>query len=101
MDRFPILFYDIYFIIVNYPGGIPELVKIFRPVKFNKLAKEGLGKIKAKFKNINSIGPKWIITSQDSGDEEKKNIIRRDAYERISQGSGGIGGYLILQKNWD
>jgi len=32
---------------------------------------------------------------------KKKNIIRRDAYERISQGSGGIGGYLILQKNWD
>ena len=76
--------YDIYFTILNYPGGIPELVKIFRPVKYNKLVKEGLGKIKAKFKNINSIGPEWIITFQDSGDEEEKNIIRRDAYERIN-----------------
>jgi len=76
--------YDIYFTIVNYPGGIPELVKIFRPVKSNKLVKEGLGKIKAKFKDINSIGPEWIITFQDSSDEEEKNIIRRDAYERIN-----------------
>jgi hypothetical protein len=76
--------YDIYFTILNYPGGIPDLVKIFEPVKSNKLVKEGLGKIKAKFKDVNSIGPKWIVTFQDSSDEEEKEMIRRDAYERIN-----------------
>ena len=31
------------------------------------------------------------------------NIIKagNKTSERGSQGSGGIGGYLILQKNWD
>ena len=65
-------------------GGIPDLVEIFKPFKSNTLVKEGLGKIKAKFKDIKSIGPEWIITFQDSGDEEEKDIIRRDAYERVT-----------------
>lgn len=67
--------YDIYFTILNYPGGIQELVKIFNPVRSDKLVKEGLGKIKAKFKDLNSIGPKWIITFQDSNNEEENEII--------------------------
>ncbi len=75
--------YDIYFTILNYPGGIQELVKIFKPVRTDKLVKEGLGKIKAKFKDVNSIGPAWITIFQDTGDVEEKELIKRDAYERI------------------
>jgi hypothetical protein len=76
--------YDIYFTILNYPGGIQELVKIFKPVRSDKLVKEGLGKIKAKFKDVNAIGPAWISTFQDTGDVEEKELIKRDAYERIN-----------------
>jgi len=76
--------YDIYFTILNYPGGIQELVKIFKPVRSHKLVKEGLGKIKAKFKDVNSIGPAWITIFQDTGDDEEKELIKRDAYERIN-----------------
>jgi dissimilatory sulfite reductase (desulfoviridin) alpha/beta subunit len=59
-------------------------VKIFKPVRSDKLVKEGLGKIKAKFKDVNSIGPAWITTFQDTVDVEEKELIKRDAYERIN-----------------
>lgn len=76
--------YDIYFTILNYPGGIQELVKIFKPAKSNTLVKEGLGKIKAKFKDVNSIDPTWVTTFQDTDDAEDKELIKRDAYERVN-----------------
>jgi len=76
--------YDIYFTILHYPGGINELVKIFQPFKSNKLMREGLGKIKAKFKNIDALGPVWLINFEDIDDEEEKERVKRDAYERVN-----------------
>jgi len=60
------------------------LVRIFQPYKSNKLVREGLGKIKAKFKDINAPGPVWLINFEDIDDEEEKNRVKRDAYERIN-----------------
>ena len=76
--------YDIYFIILHYPDYINELVKIFQPFKSNKLVREGLGKIKAKFKDIDAPGPVWLINFEDIDDEEEKERVRRDAYERVN-----------------
>ena len=45
---------------------------------------KGLGKIKAKFKDINAPGPVWLINFEDIDDEEEKNRVKRDAYERIN-----------------
>lgn len=76
--------YDIYFTILHYPGGINELVKIFQPSKSNKLVREGLAKIKAKFKDINAPGPVWLTNFEDIDDEEEKERVKRDAYERVN-----------------
>jgi len=76
--------YDIYFTILHYPGGINELVKIFQSFKSNKPVREGLGKIKAKFKDINAPGPVWLINFEEIDDEEEKERVKRDAYERIN-----------------
>lgn len=76
--------YDIYFTILHYPGGINELVKIFQSSKTDKLVREGLGKIKAKFKDINAPGPAWLINFEDIDDEEEKERVKRDAYERVN-----------------
>jgi len=76
--------YDIYFTILHYPGGINELVKTFQSFKYNKLVREGLGKIKAKFKNIDAPGPVWVINFEDIDDEEEKERVKRDVYERIN-----------------
>ena len=76
--------YDIYFTILHYPGGINELVKIFQSFKSNKLVREGLDKIKAKFKDIDAPGPVWLINFEDIDDEEERERVKRDAYEYAS-----------------
>ena len=76
--------YDIYFTIFNYPGGIHAIAEIFRPVSNNKLVKEGLGKILAKFNNINSTGPTWLINFLGIENESEKERIRRDCFERVT-----------------
>jgi len=46
--------------------------------------REGLGKIKAKFKDIDAPGPVWFINFEDIDDEEEKERVKRDAYERVN-----------------
>lgn len=72
--------YDIYFTILHYNGGVNKLIKLFKPVNSNKLVKEGLGKIKAKFDNINAIGPVGVVKFMEIPNEEEANRIKRDAY---------------------
>ena len=60
------------------------MAKIFQPFKSNKLVREGLGKIKAKFKDIDAPGPVWLINFEDIDDEEEKERVKRDTYERVN-----------------
>ncbi|NLJ48778.1 MAG: hypothetical protein GX428_04210 [Candidatus Atribacteria bacterium] len=76
--------YDIYFTISNYPGGIQTLVNMFKPVKSNRLVTEGLGKIKSKFIDIESPGPIWVVNFEEITDEEEKEIVKRDVFERVN-----------------
>jgi len=45
---------------------------------------EGLGKIKAKFKNINSPGPVWITKFENIHSSDEIDRLKRDAFERIN-----------------
>jgi len=83
--------YDIYFTILHYPGGISELIIAFEPFKSNKLVIEGLGKIKAKFNDINATGPVWIVNFEGVDEEEEKERVKRDAYERVNAFLEGLG----------
>jgi len=76
--------YDIYFTVLYYPGGTSELVKVFEPFKFNKLVREGLGKIRGKFRDVNAPGPVWVTNFMEIDDEEEKERIKRDAFERVN-----------------
>lgn len=76
--------YDIYFIVRNFPGGIDKLADQFEPVLSNRLVQEGLGKIRSKFEKINSIRPKWIVNFEGIDDEEAKEMMQRDAFERVN-----------------
>jgi hypothetical protein len=44
----------------------------------------GLGKIKAKFKSINSPGPVWITKFENIETSEEIDRVKRDAFERIN-----------------
>ena len=76
--------YDIYFVIKNYPDGLGALVEEFRPHIDNKLIREGLGKIKAKFESLDMIGPKWIVNFEEMEDDEEKDMLQRDSFERVN-----------------
>ena len=76
--------YDIYFTILHFPGGIESLVEIFKPVTDNNLVKEGLGKILAKFNGINSIGPTWLVKFLDIEDNDERERVKRDCFERVA-----------------
>ncbi len=76
--------YDIYFTTLHYPGGIEALVKVFAPFESNKLIHEGLGKIRAKFDDIDAPGPVWVANFLEIDDEEEKEMIKRDVFERVN-----------------
>ncbi len=76
--------YDIYFTILHFPGGIESLVEIFKPVTDNNLVKEGLGKILVKFNGINSIGPTWLVKFLDIEDNDERERVKRDSFERVA-----------------
>jgi hypothetical protein len=76
--------YDIYFAILYYPGGIQKLVNVFDPFKSNKLIREGLGKIRAKFRDVESPGPVWVANFEEIDDEEEKERVKRDVFERVN-----------------
>jgi len=76
--------YDIYFTILYYPGGLRELVKVFGPFKYNKLVREGLGKIKEKFRDVDAPGPVWVVNFEEIDDEEEKERVKRDVFERVN-----------------
>jgi len=76
--------YDIYFTILHYPRGLQGLIKVFEPFKSNKLVREGLSKIRAKFRDVNAPGPVWVVSFEEIDDEEEKERIKRDVFERVN-----------------
>ncbi|HDT12449.1 MAG TPA: hypothetical protein ENO01_02205 [Candidatus Marinimicrobia bacterium] len=77
--------YDIYFTVFNYPGGITGLAEEFEQLRKNKLVVEGLKKIKLKFKEIDSPGPVWVVNFLEIDDQEERERIQRDAFERMNR----------------
>ena len=76
--------YDIYYCCKNYPGGSIPLAKAIKPLLNKKLAREGLGKIKAKFSTVDGIGPNWVADFLEVSDSEERARIQREAFELIN-----------------
>lgn len=76
--------YDIYYCCRYYPGGLDALVKDVKPIVSNKLAKEGLGKIKTKFIDINAVGPVGVADFKEIRDKEERDRIQREAFEWVN-----------------
>ena len=76
--------YDIYFCVRHAPGGLPQLREQFAPLVDQGLVREGLGKIKAKFAQIEGIGPQWAARFQAPEEAEEQERLQRDAFERVN-----------------
>jgi hypothetical protein len=83
--------YDVYFLIRNYKGGITELVKHFKAHLSNSLIQEGLSKIRSKFLSIDSPGPVWVANFFEIDDDEEKERIKRDVFERVNAFLNALG----------
>ena len=77
--------FDIFFCCRYFPGGIEALAETIKPVIGNKLAKEGLGKIKAKFNEVNGIGPVGVADFMELEDPEERTRIQREAFEFVNE----------------
>lgn len=75
---------DIYFCCRYYPGGLAALVEDVKPLVRNMLAKEGLEKIRAKFMDINTIGPVAVADFMELGEQEERARIQREAFEFVN-----------------
>lgn len=76
--------WDIYFTLINYPGGLDVLAQEIRPHLNNRLVEEGFRKIGEKFRSLDHMGPKFVADFEDIQDQEERAIRMRDAYERVS-----------------
>jgi len=74
--------YDIYYSLLNYPGGIDALAEEFKPHLHHGLVKEGLQKIAGKYSSERAFGPKSVADFEETDDPEERERIQRDAYER-------------------
>lgn len=83
--------YDIYYCCRYYPGGMAALVGDMKPLTSNRLAREGFGKIMARFKDVDAMGPVGVADFLEIGDQEERLRIQREAFEVISTLMGELG----------
>lgn len=76
--------WDIYYCVTNYPGGTEALIEAFRPYLKHGLVQEGLEKIAKKFASEKDVGPKFVGDFEEITDPEEREILQRDAYERVN-----------------
>lgn len=75
--------YDIYYCCRHYSGGIAALVRDIEPLMNNKLAREGFGKIMARFRHIDALGPTGVADFLELEDAEERLRVRREAFELV------------------
>ncbi|MFP4641901.1 MAG: hypothetical protein ACLFPU_06965 [Dehalococcoidia bacterium] len=77
--------FDIYFCCRYFPSGIEALADAIKPVIGNRLAKEGLGKIKARFNEVSGVGPVGVADFMELEDQEERGRIQREAFEFVNK----------------
>lgn len=75
--------WDIYYCLQQFPGGVEALVEMIRPHINHGLVREGLGKIAEKFESPEHIGPKFVADFEELTDPEERDLVQRDAFERV------------------
>lgn len=80
--------YDIYAVVSHYKDGPKDVSYVVRPFIKNSLVKEGIEKIREKFKSKDSIGPSWVADFLTGGrmvSTEERDRIITDAYMRVNE----------------
>ena len=75
--------YDIYISLLEFPGGVDSIITEFRRIKGHGLVKEALEILAEKFQSPEHAGPVDIVNFLEIDDEEERQRIQRDAFERV------------------
>lgn len=75
--------YDIYYCCRYYPGGLEAIVSAFQPHLKTRSVIDGLKAIRSKFSSPGQIGPKLAADFIGHSDQEERERIQRDAFERV------------------
>lgn len=75
--------YDIYFCLTHYEGGVRKLAEEFETYKNAPLVRNTFKKLAEKFASPEHAGPMDIVAFMDIQDEEERERIKQDAYQRI------------------
>lgn len=77
--------FDIYFCCRYFPGSVEALSEVIKPIINNRLVQEGLGKIKAKFNEVNALGPVAVADFLELQNQEERERIQREAFEFVNR----------------
>ena len=83
--------WDIYFCIRYYPDGVDALIDELRPLLGYGLVQEALGYIGEKFASPSAVGPTHIASFEEINDASNRELIQRDAYERVQYLLNSLG----------
>ena len=75
--------WDIYFCLSSYGGDMQRLLDEFRPFMDEGLTRQGLDCISEKFASPGHIGPKHVADFEEVADDEERERIIRDSFERV------------------
>lgn len=90
--------WDIYYCLQNYPGGLDAISEAVKPYVGNALVREGLRKIAKHFALISNIGPKFVADFEELTEREERELIQRDAFERVNHLLKKLGIAWILSR---
>ena len=76
--------WDIFYCLRHFPGGVEALVDTIQPHISHGLVREGLEKIAEKFESPEHIGPKFVADFEELTDPEERDLVQRDAFERVN-----------------
>jgi hypothetical protein len=83
--------WDIYYCIRFFPDGIDALIQVLQPLAVHGLAQEAFGVIAEKFSSPSAVGPTHVADFEEITDQEERDLIQRDAYERVMYLLEGLG----------
>jgi hypothetical protein len=83
--------WDIYYCVRYYPGGIDALIHAFNPLLSHGLTQESLAYIAEKFASPSAVGPTHVADFEEVDDRAARELIQRDAYERVHYLLEGLG----------
>ena len=76
--------WDIYYCVREFPGGMDALVEELQAMVRHGLVREGLEKIGQHFASPEHRGPRHVADFEMVTDEESREGIQREAYERVN-----------------